>query len=273
MLREEMAAAGLDPEALDVREISTDADAEREELRRARRRSASTAATCSRPCARARRADAAASTGSRRADLAAAGPRRGAADSAGRDRGGGRLMARATATKVGELAPALELPDTHGNVHSPAGGRARRRPPWWSGPATTAPTRSAGTTGSSRRRATTGPRRALPRRELQRRRALPARLARRDAGAGSRGELAVSRTSTTKARMRRGPGPPRSPRTSTCSTPTCGSATRAPPDADHMDPAPGRRLAARGAGRGAGGRRGPRAPTTEPVGCSIKWKH
>jgi hypothetical protein len=32
MVREEMAAAGLDAEALDVREISTDADAEREEF-------------------------------------------------------------------------------------------------------------------------------------------------------------------------------------------------------------------------------------------------
>ena len=27
-------------------------------------------------------------------------------------------MARATATKVGELAPALELPDTHGTIHT-----------------------------------------------------------------------------------------------------------------------------------------------------------
>ena len=32
MLREEMTAAGLDAEAIDVREVSTDADAEREEF-------------------------------------------------------------------------------------------------------------------------------------------------------------------------------------------------------------------------------------------------
>jgi hypothetical protein len=32
MLRDEMAAAGLDAQALDVREVSTDADAEREEF-------------------------------------------------------------------------------------------------------------------------------------------------------------------------------------------------------------------------------------------------
>lgn len=32
MLREEMAAVGLDPAAIDVREVSTDADAEREEF-------------------------------------------------------------------------------------------------------------------------------------------------------------------------------------------------------------------------------------------------
>lgn len=32
MLREEMAAVGLDPEAIDVREVSSDADAQREEF-------------------------------------------------------------------------------------------------------------------------------------------------------------------------------------------------------------------------------------------------
>jgi hypothetical protein len=32
MLREEMASIGLDPETIDVREVSTDADAEREEF-------------------------------------------------------------------------------------------------------------------------------------------------------------------------------------------------------------------------------------------------
>ena len=46
MVREEMSAAGLDAAELEVREVRSDDDAERERLRRARRRSASTAATC-----------------------------------------------------------------------------------------------------------------------------------------------------------------------------------------------------------------------------------
>ena len=156
ILREEMSAVGLDPASVEVREVRTDEDAGREGFV-----GSPTIRISGRdvqpPGRRAGRADLPRLQASRRQDLAAARPRRPARDACKRDRRRWSVMAQATATKVGDPAPALELPDTEGDIHT-LPSRARRRRPWSSGPATTAPTRSPGTSGWSRSRATTAPR-------------------------------------------------------------------------------------------------------------------
>ena len=166
---------------------------------------------------------------SRREDLAAARPRRPARDACKRDRRRWSVMAQATATKVGEPAPALELPDTEGDVHTlPMPGEAPATVVFWT--CNHCPYALAWherlVAGRARLRRPRGP---LPRRQLQRRGALPRRLARGDARAGRATRTGRSRTCTTQASRRRATGPPRSPRTSTCSTAICGCATRALP--------------------------------------------
>ena len=169
-------------------------------------------------------------------------------------------------------APPLELPDTAGEsalaAGRPGGGAPRRSS---SGPATTARTRSPGTTGSStsphdyaergvrflavnsndaERYPADGPE-AMRERVERERLAVPVPVRREPGG-------------------RRAPGARRRRRTCSCSTPSCGSSTRARPTPTTRTPRCGP-VAARGARRGA--RRAPsRRPSTEPVGCSIKWR-
>ena len=82
-------------------------------------------------------------------------------------------MAQATATKVGDRAPALELPDTEGEVHTlPAPGEAPATVVVWTCnhcPYALAWQDRLAQVGARLRRAR-GP---LPRRQLQRRGALP----------------------------------------------------------------------------------------------------
>ena len=178
-------------------------------------------------------------------------------------------MARATATKVGDPAPGLDLPDTEGQVHAlPMPGEAPATVVIWT--CNHCPY-------------------ALAWHERL------ARVARDYAARGVR-FLAVNsndaerypRDSLEAMRERVGSedwpfpylhdesqrphetGPPRRPRTSTCSTAICRSATRAlrtpttwtRPDAAWLRAALDEVLSGASSSRAE----------TEPVGCSIKWK-
>ena len=118
-----------------------------------------------------------------------------------------------------------------------------------------------------------GPRRALPRDQLQRRRALPA-----DSLDAMRERVEDEGGWPHPVPPRREPGGGaglgrrEDARTSSSSTPSCGCATEGAPDADYERPGAERRLAARGARRGARGPRARARPRPTPVGCAIKWK-
>ena len=168
-------------------------------------------------------------------------------------------MARATATKVGEPAPPLELPDTDGDVHAlPAPGEAPATVVFWTCNhcpyALAWHDRLVEVGARLRRRAASASWPSTPTTPSATRATRSRRCA-----SGSARRTGRSPTCTTKARTRRAPGPPRSPRTSTCSTRDLRIRYEGAPDADHMDPALRRRLAARGARRGARGGEASRA--------------
>ena len=73
-----------------------------------------------------------------------------------------------------------------------------------------------------------------------------------------------------ESRRRRAPGTRARPRTCSCSTPSCGSSTRARPTPTIRTPACAPSGCARRSTRCSPARSRP--PSTEPVGCSIKWK-
>ena len=115
-------------------------------------------------------------------------------------------------------------------------------------------------------------RRPLPGGQLERRRALPGRLARRDARALRAPRTGRSPICTTRARRRaRAWGAADDARTFTSSTPTCGSATRArrtPTTWTRRSEAAWLRAALDAILAGDE----PSRRSTDPVGCSIKWR-
>ena len=117
-LREAMSEVGLDPGSLDVREVESEADAEREGSS-ARRRSGSTAGTSSRPAKRAGGPDVPGIPAARRPLLANAGSRPTA-------RGTGMATNEArqeVGISIGDNAPGFDLPGHRGST-----ALAQRRP-------------------------------------------------------------------------------------------------------------------------------------------------
>ena len=179
-------------------------------------------------------------------------------------------MAQATATKVGDLAPGLELPDTEGQVHT-LPSRARRRRPWWCGPATTALTRSPGTTGWSQVARDYAPRgvRFLA-------------VNSNDAERYPRDSLEAMRE---RVREEEWPFPYLHDESQAAAREWAAQVTphvyvldgdlrvryEGAPDADHMDPAQNAAWLREALDDVLDGREVSRAES-EPVGCSIKWK-
>ena len=112
---------------------------------------------------------------------------------------------------------------------------------------------------------------ALPGGQLERRRALPGRLARGDARAGRARAIGRFPTSTTRPRRRRGPGGRRSTPHVFVLDADLRLRYEGAPDADHEDPSQDAAWLREALDAVLAGDE-PEPPATEPVGCSIKWK-
>ena len=180
-------------------------------------------------------------------------------------------MARATATKVGGPAPALELPDTEGNVHAlPMPGEAPATVVIWTcnhcpyalgwHDRLVEAGRDYGARGVRFLAVNSNDAERYPADSLE---AMRERVREEDWPFPYLHDESQGRRAT---------GPPRPRRTSTCSTRDLRVRYEGAPDADHMDPALDAAWLREALDELLSGREISRAET-EPVGCSIKWKH